>query len=392
MAASVSSGANHRMIEWARKKAGYSQSDIAAALKVDVDSVTEWESGTSSPTLAVLRQLAKHYHRPLIVFYLPEPPRDFSVVKDFRFLPASADKEFSPELRRAIRRAQERQEWAASYLEDIGASKCELVASLKVATPNVCDAAANLRQHLGVRLEDQFQSQHDSAAFGLWKKAVEALGVFVFQIGGISVEDMRGFALSNPFAPIVVVNGSDYYTAKTFTLVHEMAHILLGVSAVYGGRPTMNEPQDRIERFCNRVAANVLVPRDDFLSHIPSDWKSRDDIVISEMARRYRVSRLVIGQRLVETELADKEYLSNKWPSLQSRPQKKKEGPIAIPQHVLTTARVGESFTRLSLAAYYANDIHGGDLTELLGMKLKHLPKLESQVYPNRIRPLLKAE
>ena len=89
--------------------------------------------------------------------------------------------------------------------------------------------------------------------------------------------------------------------------------------------------------------------------------------------------------------MADADYLSAKWPLLQSRP-KKREGEVKIPQHILTTARMGESFARLALSAYYANEIHGGGLSELLGMKLKHLPRLESRVYSDRVQHLFQAE
>jgi Zn-dependent peptidase ImmA (M78 family) len=249
----------------------------------------------------------------------------------------------------------------------------------------------NLRRRLGVQLRDQSQCASESAAFGVWKRQVEDLGVFVFQTSGVDVEEMRGFALANALAPVIVVNSADSYTAKSFTLIHELAHLLFGVSAVYAGRPTATEPQDKIERFCNGVAAEVLVPRADFISRMPSDWNRDDDNAISTAARLYRVSRLVIGLRLVETGLADSEYLRTKWPLLQSK-RRKPDTSGPIPRHTLTLSRAGESFTKLALAAYYANDIHGGDLTELLDMKLKHLPKLEARLYPNRIQPLLKAE
>jgi Zn-dependent peptidase ImmA (M78 family)/DNA-binding XRE family transcriptional regulator len=388
--ASISSDANPRMLEWARESAGYSQESAADSLKIETKELADWESGRRSPSFAVLRQLATRYKRPLLVFYLPEPPSNFTVVKDFRVLSGSISTDFSTELRRAIANAQERQEWAASYLEDLGADRCSLVSSVSQLA-NVQSVAENLRQQLEVTLGEQVGCQYDYSAFGLWKRKIEKLGVFVFQASKISVDEMRGFALPNPFAPVVVVNGADSYTAKSFTLIHELVHILLGVSAVYNGRTVANEPQSKIERFCNRVTGEVLIPRNDFIPRWPSNWKANDDSLISASAKRYHVSRLVIALRLVETGLADTDYLSGKWPLLQSY-QKKRDGGAAIAQDKLTAARVGESFARLALSAYYANEIHGAGLTELLGMKLKHLPQLESRIYPNRVQTLLQAE
>src|SRR5690606_32809128 len=115
-----------------------------------------------------------------------------AIVKDFRFLPVDADREFSPELALAIRVAQERQSWAASYLEDDGYEPVGLVGSVSVKSDPVKVGIA-LRQKLGVTLQQQEDAPTESEAYGLWRRAVERAGVFVFQTGKAPVKEMRGF-------------------------------------------------------------------------------------------------------------------------------------------------------------------------------------------------------
>lgn len=388
MAVSIPSEAVPCMLKWARESAGMTLEFVSDAEKIPIERLQEWESDSSelSPSLSKLRALSKRYKRPLMVFYLPSPPKNFAVVKDFRSLPGGVSAEFSPELRFAIRQAQERQQWAASYLEESGADESELVGSVQIKDDTE-EVAANLRSLLDVSMQSQVECRTPADGLALWRSACESVGVFVFQASGVAVDEMRGCALPNKFAPVALLNAKDSPTAKTFTLIHEMAHILLGEASISGGGTSATAPRPVrvIESFCNSIAAEVLVPKSDFLARIPRDWQSYDDAVISEMAKRYCVSRAVIGMRLVETGLADSEYLRNKWKSLQSKPEEPREGPI--PQHYLALARTGQSFARLALNAYHSGAIHGGELSGLMRMKLNHLPKLESRLYPNRAHP-----
>src|SRR4051794_21067451 len=114
MAASVPSLATPRMLAWARKTAGFSIEEVSTVEGIEAEKLSAWEAENGTPSLAVLSRLAKRYNRPLMVFYLEEPPRDFSVIRDFRRLPATASREFSTALRFAIRFARERQEWASN--------------------------------------------------------------------------------------------------------------------------------------------------------------------------------------------------------------------------------------------------------------------------------------
>jgi Zn-dependent peptidase ImmA (M78 family) len=384
MATSIPSNATPRMLSWARTSARLDVADVAAAEKLAIEQIEAWERGDASPTLARLRKLAKRYKRPLMVFYLAEPPKAFNVVRDFRFLPEDFDREFSPELTLAIRRAQERQAWASSYLMEERAEPVALVRSVTL-NDNPSNVSEVLRHSLGLSLDRQTSAKSESEAYGQWRRAIENAGVFVFQASGVPVKEMRGFALPDNYAPAIILNSQDFYRPKSFTLLHELAHILIGESAVSGSGDyafSVN-PNRQAERFCNQVAAATLVPADDFAKHVPRDWRRHDDEVVKGLSRRYWVSRDVIRLRLVELGFVGQEYVEAK--QIPFTPKKKSKGG-PIPQSTLAIARVGESFSRVALGAYQRGEIHGGELTSLLGMTLKHLPKLEAALMPTRLR------
>jgi Zn-dependent peptidase ImmA (M78 family)/transcriptional regulator with XRE-family HTH domain len=384
---SHSSDAVPQMLKWAREKAGLTVESAAVALKVTQEKLLQWEVGEKSPTYGQLRKIAARYNRPLYVFYLERPRTDFTIVQDFRKLPPKMSREFSLGLHRFLRAAQEQQEWAASYRKELGQRKCGIVGSANLNQQPI-DVAKKLRNDLGVTLSDQVNCDSPREAFSLWRQRCESLGVLVFQSPGVDVAEMRGCALSNGLAPVAIVNGRDFATAKSFTLIHEMAHILLGVSGISGtvGRD-MTQVTNSSEEFCNRVAAETLVPEADFRSRIPADWRSKDDKIISAMAVRYHVSRVMICLRLMELGFAPLRYLNDKWASLQPKNNMPKKGGPA--PHVIALARCGETFSRLAISAYHAGAIHGGELAELIRLKLNHLPQLESRLYPYRVQSVI---
>jgi Zn-dependent peptidase ImmA (M78 family) len=376
------------MLKWAREHAGLSAPDVASAEKIYLEQLLQWERGDSTPSLAMLRRLGKRYKRPLMVFYLPEPPQGFTVVKDFRQLPAGESIQ-SPELRYAIRRAQERQAWASEYLSEIGAKPNELVGSV-AKNADVRKTADAFRQRLRITLADQETCNSALEAFRLWRSKVEAIGFFVFQAIRVDLAEMRGCALPDRFAPIALINSKDADVAKIFTLIHELGHLLLGESAITASKSDFTiESNNAAERFCNRFAGEVLVPRDDFLGMVPRDWQDRDDELLQSAARKYCVSRAVIAYRLMETGLADLDYLKRKWPRLQTPPKTSAGG--GQPQHIVALGRVGAEFPKLALSAYHGGEIHGGALSSLLSLKLKYVPQLESVLYPGQIRTGMRA-
>jgi Zn-dependent peptidase ImmA (M78 family)/transcriptional regulator with XRE-family HTH domain len=379
------------MLVWARETASLTQDELARALGVAVERIHEWEKGEDSPTVNQLRRLAERCKRPLSIFYLPEPPRDFQPLRDFRRLPHVSDRRYSPQLAYEVRTAYERRQVALEVLSDLGEAPAEL--GIKAtANDNAEVVAARLRERLGltvaqqVRLNDHFRG---------WRDAIEGAGILVFVLGGahhqVELEEMRGFAIAEEPLPAIVVNGKDRTPGKVFTLLHELAHVTLGQSAIENEVETgdaLPDPDLKVERFCNRVAAAALMPREALLAEVivvakqqrPSPW-SNDDI--SALAHRYGVSREALLLRLVELGRADPAF----YQAMRREYARQREGteePEAsgfAPYRYQVLSHLGRGFARLVLQGYHNNRLTLSTVSGYLGVQAKYVPSIERAAF-----------
>ncbi|MCE9604666.1 MAG: helix-turn-helix domain-containing protein [Planctomycetia bacterium] len=189
-------------------------SEVAALEGWKESKIAAWESGKSSPTINQLKRLAKRYKYHTMVFYLPEPP-NFSVnkLRDFRQLPEDQSREFSSQLEIALRLVGDRQSWAAEYMQQTEELPWTAIRGV-ATTQNPTDVGKKIRALLGVDMLRQAQLQRTSDAFAFWKSRCENIGVFVFQLAGIELNEMRGCAIFNKYAPIAILNSKDSHNAR----------------------------------------------------------------------------------------------------------------------------------------------------------------------------------
>ncbi|EQD79167.1 protein containing DUF955, partial [mine drainage metagenome] len=129
------------------------------------------------------------------------------------------------------------------------------------------EQAAAVRSYLGITLDEQIRWKDDEHALKKWRKAIEDKGVFVFK-ESFDQKDISGFCLVDGQFPIVYLNNSTTKTRQTFSLLHELAHLLLSINGLskfdqrYVDR--LPDQEKQIERFCNAIAAEILIPSPDF--------------------------------------------------------------------------------------------------------------------------------
>ncbi len=286
------------MIRWACERAGYEPRDLAHR----IPQLPAWERGEKQPTLKQLEGFAKATHTPIGFLFLAEPPEERVPIPDFRTVGDAGIGRPSPDLLDTLYLCQQRQDWYRDFARSIGEEALPFAGSVRVGD-DVVPTAATIRDALGFDLNARRQMPTWTDALRRFIEQADALGVLVMVSGVVGSnnrrkldpQEFRGFALADDLAPLVFVNGADTKAAQMFTLAHELAHIWIGQSALSDAQASAL-PAQTVERWCNQVAAELLVPLETF----QSEHKRRADLRadLDRLARRFKVSTLVVLRRM----------------------------------------------------------------------------------------------
>jgi Zn-dependent peptidase ImmA (M78 family)/DNA-binding XRE family transcriptional regulator len=305
-----------KIIEWGRERAGLSIDELAYSLHVQPTIIREWEEGRSRPNLNKAEAIASRLRIPFGYLFLSHPPNDEVPLPDLRTVNGQRPENPSLDFIDIIQSTLLKQEWYSEYLQQNQGARLPFVGSARLGS-DVKKTATEMRELLGI--DQAMRAQCPS-----WQKfkvefvrRTESIGVLVMQSGvagnnqrRLSVEEFRGFAVVDNFAPVVFINARDAKSAKIFTLAHELVHVWLGEAGVSNPDPKKrsSDEANEIERFCNRVAAELLVPSDAVLEV----WKAPKSIdqKIRRLVRTYRVSKYVVARQAFELDrLTRSEYL-----------------------------------------------------------------------------------
>ncbi len=298
------------VLQWAASRAWLSDTELEKRFR----KWPLWLRGEALPTLKQLEEFARLTHTPFGYFFLPDPPEVPLPVPDFRTHHDTLFREPSTALLDTIFLCQQRQEWYRDYALMQGLQPLLFVGSVTL-TDNPETVAAQMRQTLLLSVaERQTLPTWTDALRQLVAKAEDA-GVLVMAtsiVGSnshrkLDTKEFRGFALADEFAPLVFLNTADSKAAQMFTLAHELAHLWLaatGLSAPEAGVL----PDQQIERWCNHVAAELLVPADELHAVYNSALAVNDEL--QRLARFFKVSTLVVLRRLYEAGLMTREAMN----------------------------------------------------------------------------------
>ncbi len=360
---------NPHLLRWARERSGIPSDRLAKRFK----KLPEWEDGETRPTLKQVEAFARAVHVPVGYLFLTEPPEETIPIPDFRTLAAHEVMRPSPNLLDTIYMCQERQSWYRDFARVSGRPRLDFVgnASLEASPATV---AEEMRERLRFDPVASRECSTWTDALRLFIRQADEAGVLVMVSGVVMSNnrrpldpvEFRGFALSDPMAPLVFINGRDTKAAQMFTLAHELAHIWLGASALSNLGVAPRSGFRREEVWCNAVAAEFLVPLDALQSGLRRNEELPE--ALSRLARAFKVSTLVILRRLLDAEWIERNRFDVAWEREVARLTRLIQGGGGDFYNT-TLARVSPRFARALVASTLEGHTLYRDAYRMLGVR-----------------------
>ena len=363
------------VVRWARERAGYSVDDAKRVFK----KIDAWEAGDSAPSYPQLEQMAEKFKCPVAVFFFPEPPDVPAVEKSFRTLTADDFAAIPRTVRLLLRKGQAMQLNLAELNDGVNQAPRLITRDLKFSPSIPLEKiAAEIRDYLGVSVEEQASWKSIEEALEAWREAFARVGVFVFK-DAFHATGYFGFCLYGDEFPIIYINNSSAKTRQIFTLFHELGHLLFHTSGIdiVDDQYIEHLPLDdrKIEIICNGLAAKVLVP-DDVLHEMMKGMAADRDTAM-KLAKFFNVSREVIYRKMLDRSLIGADEYSEAaklWES-QIKPPQAGSGNYYNSQY----AYLGHQYVDLAFTRYHQRRFDDVQLAGYLNIKPKNLPKFEAK-------------
>lgn len=293
---------NHSILQWARVTSKLTIEEAARKLNLSgAEKLAAYESGKKDPSRSLLLRMSKQYHQPLLTFYLDKPPIICNRGKDFRTLPDQFGEVENAHVDVLIRNVRARQSIIRETLIDVDEEIRLNFIGKHTINSGEARVVKTIQEVFDINLNDYRKQPNHKEAFRFLRHKVEQAGVFVLLIGNlgsyhsnIDVKVFRGFALADDIAPFIVINDQDAEIAWSFTLLHETVHLILGQTGISG-----KDGEKQIEKFCNNVASEFLLPKAEFdnfrISSLEFDKLARE---LSNYAATRKLSNSHIAYRL----------------------------------------------------------------------------------------------
>jgi len=381
-----------KVLKWARESARMSLEDAASKVSVSSNKLNDWEEGISQPTIKQAETLAKTYRRPFAVFFLPDIPRDFQPLQDFRRKTA---RKLGTASTFIIREIQQKQTWISELYSENEEAELPFVGKYN-RNSNPQTVAKDIVSTLGI---DPLNYSTDNP-IKEWIIKAEMNGIFISRTSFIhsrlklDSEELQGFAIADKYAPFIFINSDDWNAPQLFTLVHELAHIWIaasGISNEIGPELKHKESLHPIELFCNEVAANTLLPIEVMKTIDHSAFSSSKNVFnlskklgVSSFAFLYRSYSLELISLNKYRELkkdADAEYqafLIREEEKAVKAKEKKKGGPDYF---MLLVNKNSHLFTKVVMDAFRGGHIQPTQASSLLNTQVNNFSKLEAFLY-----------
>lgn len=372
---------NPSMLTWARERSGFALADFAAKCGVPEKRLRDWEDGAATVTFVKAQQLAKKAHIPFGYLFLRQPPVDDLPIPDLRTVSDRGVNKPSPELLDLIKLTLQRQQWFRDYLVNELADPCPVVGAGSLNS-SVADIVTDMRRRLNVGLYPERGNSDDY--YRDLVDRIESLGIMVMResyLGSttrkLRVEEFRGFAIADEYAPVIFVNHADAPGPRLFTLIHELCHMWLGITGVSDAAENAHIDS---EKFCNAVAAEFLVPEEEFIlqwrNAETDDWQRAIPVV----AHHFKVSKWVVARRAMTLGFissADYSQYIAQQIAAWNRREKATGGPSYY--HV-RSAQLSKRFSKAVLSQAFNGHLLMREAGQLLGIKPANIRKFSEKV------------
>ena len=366
---------SHEVLVWARESLALNRTQASTSTGISPNRMIQLESGEKQPTLEELRSFSKTYKRTIATLLLNRPPKEKPLPNDRRTIDSKKLGQFHEKTIMAVRKARALAQSFVELREEMGIPfpLFKLTASI---TDNPQHVAGKIRQLL--KLNEIREIGNIRFALEAYIERIESFGVAVFQLS-LTQDNVRGFAIVDDIIPIIgIKRGGEPPHSKTFTLFHELGHILLNEGAI--SDLSLN-PQWELEKWCNAFAAEVLVPTSELLQmsilreyqeQSQKIWAKKD---LVDLANHFHVGPLAMLRSLLENGLTTKAFYKEKhekWNKPQFGRAKNPEGRNLAKEAV---QEKGKTYIGLAFKAFDQNRINIKDLSDFLGVKLSYIPK-----------------
>ena len=380
---------NHEILKWARETAGLSPEDAVRKLPIRdawgitaVDRLGALETGQIEPTRPTLVSMSKQYRRPLLTFYLSAPPRKGDRGTDFRTLFVGSAPATDAILDALIRETRARQSMVRAVLEDEDEADPLPFVRSKSMSDGQPAVLAGLKTLLGVSVKTFHAQPRADAGFELLRTAAEVKGVYVLlksDLGNyhtaMDTEVFRGFTIADEVAPFIVLNDRDARPAWSFSLLHELVHLILGQSGIGNARIENNT-----ETFCDRVAGDFLLPVDELgLLNLAGAAETEMEVAerISKFANERNLSRTMVAYRAFENRMISRDTFNRlyemsrqQWQQERSRQRERnRQEDVRIDYYVVRRHRTGNALVELTRRMIGAGALTTSRAAKILAVK-----------------------
>jgi len=366
---------NAKVLIWARESIVLSKNQASERSKVNSKRLSQLESGERLPTIEELRKLSKTYKRTIATLLLQKVPKELPLPKDRRSINSAEIGQFHEKTIMAVRKARA---LAQSIVElrdemNIRIPGLKLKSSVREEPKKIANKVSEILQLSQIR-----EIEDINIALEGYIEKVESLGVAVFQLS-LTQDGLRGFSITDDIIPIIAIKrGSEPTHSKTFTLFHELGHILLNEGAMCDISP---KTRSSIEKWCNAFSAEVLAPTSDILStSIVNQYRRNNNKIwakkdLIELGKKFHVGPLMILRRLLDNGLTTKEYYALKHVTWNKPSFGRSKNPKGREVHKEAYKERGRANVSLAFDAYDQNKIGIKDLSDFLGLKFSYLSK-----------------